>query len=87
MGTIGDRTWEHLGTTDDFIIHLRRLLLKDARGLQKGKPPPFQDEGIDFNQICSEEIIIAADERSTYAGEGEMIRSYTSYGSLLVVFM
>lgn len=79
MGTIGDRTREHLGTTDDSIIHLRRILLRAARDLQEGKPPPFQDDSVAFDRIRSEEIIIAAGEdwkdSGTFAGEGEVVHS------------
>ena len=79
MGTIGDRTQEHLGTGDDSIIHFRKILLRAARDLQEGKPPPFQDDSIAFDRIRSEEIIIAADEdwkdSGTFAGEGEVVHS------------
>ncbi len=79
MGTIGDRTQEHLGTGDDSIIHFRKILLRAARDLQEGKPPPFQDDSVAFDRIRSEEIIIAADEdwkdSGTFAGEGEVVHS------------
>ncbi len=39
MGAIMDRTKEHLGTTDTAIIAFRRMILKAARDLQKGKEP------------------------------------------------
>ncbi len=44
MGTIYDRSHEHLGTSDSMIIRLRRLLVKAARDLrEKGVTPPGVD--------------------------------------------
>ena len=40
MGPIVDRTKEHLGVSDSYIIQVRRFLLKALRDLQVGKPPP-----------------------------------------------
>ncbi|HEX5370734.1 MAG TPA: hypothetical protein VFY10_15100, partial [Dehalococcoidia bacterium] len=41
MGTIYDRTQEHLGTSDAMIIHTRRSLLKAAKDLRdRGTTPP-----------------------------------------------
>ena len=44
-----------------------------------GKLPPFQEDSIAFNQIHSEEIIIAAGDdwkdSNTFAGEGEAVHS------------
>ena len=39
MGAIGDRTKEHLGTSDTAIISGRRILLRMARELQEGIEP------------------------------------------------
>lgn len=39
MGTIVDRTSEHLGTSDLPIIHMRRILLQQAKGFLKGEEP------------------------------------------------
>jgi phthalate 4,5-dioxygenase oxygenase subunit len=39
MGTIVDRTEEHLGTTDSAIIRMRRRLIEGARDLQNGIEP------------------------------------------------
>ena len=39
MGSIGDRTKEHLGTSDTAIISGRRILLRMARELQEGIEP------------------------------------------------
>ncbi|MGH2364554.1 MAG: Rieske 2Fe-2S domain-containing protein [Chloroflexota bacterium] len=39
MGTICDRTKEHLGTADAAIIMMRRQMLRLARELQQGKEP------------------------------------------------
>jgi hypothetical protein len=48
MGTIYDRTHEHLGTTDALIIRTRRRLLACARALQEaGQVPP----GVDHPEV------------------------------------
>ena len=39
MGSISDRTQEHLGTSDTAIIAARRILLRAARELQEGIEP------------------------------------------------
>ncbi|MFN0072904.1 MAG: Rieske 2Fe-2S domain-containing protein, partial [Chloroflexota bacterium] len=45
MGTIADRTHEHLGTTDSAIIALRRRLIQLARDLQRGTVPAAPYDG------------------------------------------
>ena len=40
MGAIVDRTKEHLGTSDTYVIALRRFLLEAIRNFQKGIEPP-----------------------------------------------
>ncbi len=42
MGLIMDRTREHLGTTDAFIIRVRRKLLANARALRDEGVVPYQ---------------------------------------------
>ena len=39
QGLIADRTREHLGPTDLAIIHFRRLMLGEARALERGEAP------------------------------------------------
>ncbi len=49
MGTIQDRTIEHLGTSDTMVIHIRRRLMKAARDLtQNGIAPPGADNPAAF---------------------------------------
>src|SRR5260370_11308875 len=43
MGSIYDRTKEHLGTSDMAIISARRRLIKAAQELQQGSAPPGLD--------------------------------------------
>jgi phthalate 4,5-dioxygenase len=43
MGAILDRTTEHLGASDCFIIAIRRYLLKTLRSVQEGGAPPGLD--------------------------------------------
>ena len=45
MGSISDRTGEHLGTSDAVIIAARRRLLKMARDLQEGIEPVAPSDG------------------------------------------
>ena len=40
MGSVCDRTQEHLGASDAAIVHMRRRLAGAARDLAKNKIPP-----------------------------------------------
>jgi len=40
MGTIVDRTKEHLGTSDTYVIALRKFLIEAIKNFQKGIEPP-----------------------------------------------
>jgi phenylpropionate dioxygenase-like ring-hydroxylating dioxygenase large terminal subunit len=54
MGTIVDRTKEHLGVSDSYVIQVRRFLLKSVRDLQAGKTPPglvYDSDKADFDRI------------------------------------
>jgi hypothetical protein len=45
MGTIYDRTQEHLGTTDTMVIFVRRQLINAAKALrEQGILPPNVDD-------------------------------------------
>jgi len=44
MGTVMNRTTEHLGSTDAGIIRVRRALMLAARGLEDGHVPPGVDQ-------------------------------------------
>lgn len=58
MGSIVDRTIEHLGTTDIAIITARRLYLKAARELNdEGIEPPGVWEQRDYEYIRSEAFV------------------------------
>jgi hypothetical protein len=50
MGPIADRAKEHLGFSDQYVIALRRYLLKTIRSLQEGVEPP----GIGENSSATE---------------------------------
>ncbi len=43
MGTIADRTKEHLGVSDTAIIQIRKLLLQSLQDFSEGKEPPGLD--------------------------------------------
>jgi phthalate 4,5-dioxygenase len=54
MGTIVDRTKEHLGVSDSYIIQVRRFLLKALKDLQAGREPPclvYDPSHADFSHI------------------------------------
>ncbi|HEY7465925.1 MAG TPA: Rieske 2Fe-2S domain-containing protein [Dehalococcoidia bacterium] len=62
MGTIYDRTAEHLGTSDRAIIRMRRMLIDAARDLARGVEPPAVDASQDYNGFRSAEKILAPGE-------------------------
>ena len=55
MGSIIDRTREHLGTTDAMVIATRRKLIKAAKQLRESgvMPPASQDPGVYRARSCS----------------------------------
>jgi phthalate 4,5-dioxygenase oxygenase subunit len=57
MGPIYDRSHEHLGTTDQFIISARRRMIKAARALEAGVIPPGVDEPHIYRQRSGEMIL------------------------------
>ena len=62
MGSIYDRSHEHLGTTDQAVIHMRRMLVEAANNLEEGVEPPAIDASLPFRDIRSAERIIASGE-------------------------
>ena len=62
MGSIMDRTEEHLYHADAAIIRYRQLLLSAARDLQEGQDPPGVDGRVAYERIRSEEIIVGPDD-------------------------
>jgi phenylpropionate dioxygenase-like ring-hydroxylating dioxygenase large terminal subunit len=57
MGPIYDRSHEHLGTTDQFIIRARRRMIMLARALEQGITPPGVDEPQIYRQYSGEMIL------------------------------
>jgi nitrite reductase/ring-hydroxylating ferredoxin subunit len=57
MGTIYDRSHEHLGTTDQFIITARRRMIRAARALEQGIIPPGVDNPEVYRQRSGEMIL------------------------------
>jgi hypothetical protein len=54
MGPVADRTKEHLGVSDSYVIQVRRFLLKAVRDLQAGREPPglvYDATQADFSRI------------------------------------
>ena len=51
MGVRVDRTREHLGLLDMVLVHTRKALLDALDAFQRGLPPPWQSQDIDFSSI------------------------------------
>ena len=49
MGSVCDRTQEHLGTSDKAVIFFRRLILRKLKEMAEGNPLPGLDPSLDFN--------------------------------------
>ena len=62
MGTVYDRSHEHLGTTDGAIIRMRRVLIDAARALANGTEPPTAETSLPFEKVLSAERIILPTE-------------------------
>jgi phenylpropionate dioxygenase-like ring-hydroxylating dioxygenase large terminal subunit len=62
MGSILDRTREHLGTSDRAVIRMRQQLVRAARDLANGLEPPATDGTLNFRRIYGAERILAPGE-------------------------
>ena len=62
MGSILDRTREHLGTSDRAVIRMRQQLVRAARDLALGIEPPATDGALNFRRIYGAERILAPGE-------------------------
>jgi phthalate 4,5-dioxygenase len=60
MGSVVDRTYERLGTTDRAIITARRMLLQAVKQVQAGEDPPGATQ--DLTRLRAIEQVIAQDE-------------------------
>jgi hypothetical protein len=60
MGTVVDRSYERLGTTDRAIIMSRRLLLQAVKHVQAGGDPPVLGES--YYRLRAVEQVIGPDE-------------------------
>ena len=70
MGSILDRTREHLGTSDRAVIRMRQRLILAARDLANGIEPPATDGALDFRRIYGAERILARGEDWRMLGTG-----------------
>lgn len=62
MGTVFDRSKEHLGTSDAAVIRMRRLMIDGARALEaSGEPPVGLREPVDYRRLRAEEAILPLD--------------------------
>jgi phthalate 4,5-dioxygenase len=62
MGSIYDRSQEHLGSTDRAIIRMRQQLIAAAQDLERGIDPPGLDASFPWTELRSTEKIIARGE-------------------------
>jgi phthalate 4,5-dioxygenase oxygenase subunit len=62
MGTISDRTHEHLGITDIGIIRMRQMLLREARNLREGTFPISAQRGKAY-YVRAGDILLPRDAR------------------------
>ena len=70
MGTITDRTQEHLGTSDRAIAVMRRLLLEAVDAVARGEAPRGSDTA-SFSQIRPHDGLVPAgsDWREVFAAD------------------
>jgi phthalate 4,5-dioxygenase oxygenase subunit len=59
MGPIMDRSREHLLSTDNGIIMARQRLLRAARALERGEPPPGTDPAT--HRVRSAAVVLSRD--------------------------
>jgi phenylpropionate dioxygenase-like ring-hydroxylating dioxygenase large terminal subunit len=62
MGPIYDRSHEHLGTTDQFIITARRRMIRLARDFEQGVTPPGVDEPAVYRQRSGQMVLPRAQD-------------------------
>lgn len=55
MGTIHDRSKEHLGASDTAISRMRRTMLDGVRRFEEGAPPVGLAERVDYANLSAEE--------------------------------
>ena len=67
MGSIYDRTKEHLGTTDQMIIRTRRRFMDAARALMEdGTPPPGLETPWAYHQRSGQAVLPGASTGGEY---------------------
>ncbi|HMN79714.1 MAG TPA: Rieske 2Fe-2S domain-containing protein [Burkholderiaceae bacterium] len=66
MGTIYDRTQEHLGVSDTAVVFYRRYLLALTRDAEAGRPLPGQDPALSFD-LHSASLTVPASASGTDA--------------------
>jgi len=79
MGAILDRTIEHLGTSDCFIIAIRRLLLDALRGSNEGRTPPGLDPST--HRIRSAAVVVDNDVTFADAVRDHVIATAPAYAA------
>jgi len=75
MGARVDRSNEHLGASDRFIIAVRKALLEATRTVEAGGQPPGTDPET-YRRIRPYDAILAPDERWEDAFAQEMVAKW-----------
>ena len=81
MGAIGDRSQEHLGTSDSMIIKSRRRALNAARALQEGITPPGVDDPDVFSVRTGD--VILPKETDWLEGTAHLRKSFVEHPELM----
>jgi phthalate 4,5-dioxygenase len=70
MGSIVDRSLEHLGTSDRAIVTMRRLLLEAVDAVARNEPPPGVDPSTHHNVRPYDGVVPAGQEWRSAFGQG-----------------
>ncbi|HUZ77998.1 MAG TPA: Rieske 2Fe-2S domain-containing protein [Chloroflexota bacterium] len=81
MGTIYDRSREHLGTTDAAIILMRRYLMRLANDLSHGIEPPMLSAVAGFRAIPLEVVTTEADFNALWSAHHGQFMEEVASGS------
>jgi phthalate 4,5-dioxygenase len=61
MGPIYDRTLEHLGVSDEAVIHWRRYFLDALSAFEDGVDPPGTQPGLRVQELCGVDTVLPID--------------------------
>jgi hypothetical protein len=81
MGTMNDRTTEHLGTSDAMVIRVRRRLLDAARALAETRTLPIS---VDHPEVYRQRSggVILAEDADWIKSTAELRKAYVAHPEL-----